>query len=567
MSEWRAGSDDERGESDSEPPVVRRRLHKGERPSSAARNSDHEEEEVAPKPKAPPPSVYESVLSFVSVRESRPDSCTADLATQPSSIASATLHPHQMSGLNWIKSRFELGISAMLADEMGLGKTLQAIAFLAYLQESAHQKRPAAADGDAVRVGPFLVLCPLTLIDNWKNELSSFAPNLLVETYCGNKSERESLQDEISAVVRAQPKAQRKDPLLPFHVLLTTYEYAINDVEFLSRFRFRACVIDEAHRAKNASSQLSQTLVHEYNIDWKLCLTGTPVQNNLGEVWSMLWFMQPELFADREQFLSEFDLLSNAPTRASKVAQAALTAEERTRRVSEMTSRLHDVIRPFMLRRMKDECALDIPPKREIILRTRLTRLQKGIYKNLLLKNFELIGAGDAKAQQSRSMINTVMSLRKCATHPYLFPGVEPEPFHEGPHIYTASGKFALLQKLLRVLKRRGRRVLLFSTSVQTLDIVQDFLSYESYTYERLDGSVRGEERYAAIQRFTKTNEEKKEEEEETFVFLLSTRAGGCGLNLTVADCVIFLDADWNPQAVRQRRHPHSLRTSGCSLA
>ena len=461
--------------------------------------------------------------------------------------------------------------TVLLPPQMGLGKTLQAISLLAHLYELAQQpnKNAAAAKADG-RVGPFLILCPLTVLDNWSRELETYAPALAVQVYTGSKAEREEMQDDIRACIRALPKSERKDPLLPFHVLLTSYESALNDSSFLGRFSWRALVVDEAHRLKNADSALAQTLRLEYHTAWRLFLTGTPVQNDLGELWSLLWGLHPELFAAKKQFVEEFAVLAPASSAAGSSARVAFSDPSRRAQAhQDALEHLHAVVRPFMLRRLKEECALDIPPKREVILRTHMTPLQKGIYKNLLLKNSDLLGAGaggggagsgGARVPSARALVNIVQSLRKCATHPYTLAGVEPEPFREGPHIYESSGKFVLLVKLLRVLKRLGRRVLLFSTSVQSLDVTQDVLTYLGYSYERLDGSVRGEERFQAVANFSRTTGAAPvggrggggagAAAEPTFVFLLSTRAGGVGLNLTVADTVIFLDSDWNPQQV-----------------
>jgi SNF2 family DNA or RNA helicase len=583
MSEWKAGSD-----SDDDAPIIaatKKRPTKGERQrldddseySAAAESSKHRGSKRNSGPNSPSASadeadgedgaVYEAVKRFLRQKEtahaSKEDAApstdpghgvTPDVLTQPALLTGAKMHPHQMSALNFIKSRFELGLSLILADEMGLGKTLSSISFLAYLQDiaaaSASQKnsKPNSASSAAAspRVGPFLVICPLTVLENWHNELSNFAPSLLVQSYTGTRPEREEIQDDIKACIMEQPKLERKDPVYPFHVLLTTYECVINDCEFLSKIKWRVGIVDESHRLKNSESALSQTLISDYRIAFKLLLTGTPLQNNLGELHSLLWFLQPSVFRSKKAFVKEFEVLGNQHSPQLKAHLASMSEAARELFLQEKLDHLHEILRPFMLRRLKEECELNIPPKREIILKTPLSASQKSIYKNLLLKNFDLIGAAGGKAQNSRALLNVVQSLRKCSTHPYLFPGVEPEPFEEGPHIYQASGKFKLLAKLLRTLKKQGRRVLLFSTSVQTLDIVQDTLSFLGYTYERLDGSVRGEERFLAIERFTKQGNTV----EETFVFLLSTRAGGVGLNLTVADTVIFLDSDWNPQMV-----------------
>jgi len=560
---------------------------------------EDDDEKPAPKAKSRPKSDLSSnepvstrVLSFLALNESSlgvPVSSrmrsmqpgkglTPDLVLQPrcmcgESGAGIELRPHQLAGLNWIKARYERGLSCLLADEMGLGKTAQAIAFLSYLYDLAQSPTTSSSSsGHNERIGPFLVVAPLTVLDNWASEFASFSPSFLIQVYTGSKSERQAIQDSIREYIRAQPKSQRSDPELPFHVLLTTYECILNDVDFLSRFRWRAAIIDEAHRLKNSESALSRCLLSDYSLSWKLLLSGTPLQNNLAEIWSLLHFMQPSVFDEKEAFIQEFKILEPSKRPQHQPPQQQQGVSDAVDYSNSM-SMLHSMLRPFLLRRLKSQCALDIPPKSEVILRTGLTNLQRNIYKNLLLKNWNMIGSATATTtmmnngenemdgssptpapsssaannKNMRALLNLVQSLRKCVVHPYLFPGIEPEPFREGPHLYESSSKFRLLVKLLAILKRQNRRVLLFSTSVATLDIVQDVLSLLKYSYERLDGSVRGEERYQAIERY-KGSSHTTSSDGPTFVFLLSTRAGGVGLNLVQADTVIFLDADWNPQ-------------------
>ncbi|ELV11677.1 Chromodomain-helicase-DNA-binding protein 1-like protein [Tupaia chinensis] len=198
-----------------------------------------------------------------------------------------------------------------------------------------------------------------------------------------------------------------------------------------------------------------------------------------------------------------------------------------------LASELHKLLQPFLLRRVKAEVATELPKKTEVVIYHGMSELQKKYYKAILMKDLD---AFENEMAKKVKLQNILSQLRKCVDHPYLFDGVEPEPFEVGDHLIEASGKLHLLDKLLN---SRGHRVLLFSQMTQMLDILQDYMDYRGYSYERVDGSVRGEERHLAIKNFG---------QQPIFIFLLSTRAGGVGMNLTAADTVIFVDSDFNPQ-------------------
>eukprot|EP00026_Physarum_polycephalum_P001249 Phypoly_transcript_01250.p1 GENE.Phypoly_transcript_01250~~Phypoly_transcript_01250.p1 ORF type:complete len:1141 (+),score=298.60 Phypoly_transcript_01250:98-3520(+) len=436
---------------------------------------------------------------------------------QPPGIK-ATMRNHQLVGLNWLISRYENKINCILGDEMGVGKTLQAIAMLSYLQ-----------DEKKIR-GPFLVVCPLSILQNWQDELSKFAPKLVVKTYIGDKDEREDLRSGIVDEILKLPKSQQKDPQLSFNVLLTTYDMIISDFEFLSSFKWRYAVLDEAHKLKNSGTVLYKTFQSEFKLLSILLMTGTPVQNNLQELHCLLHFLMPKLFTSTPVIFESW-FVHKKGKKQKQAGEAELEPE-----AAEV---LHEILRPFFLRRTKEEVLKDLPPKSEIILYSGMSAMQKKYYKWILTKDVNAL-ASTAKT----TLMNIIVQLRKCCNHPYLFEGAEPMFDGEyvlGDHIISNSGKMVLLDKLLQKLKKEGHRVLIFSQMTRTLDILQDYLHYRNYTYERLDGSVRGEERFLAVKNFTEQN--------EAFVFLLSTRAGGLGLNLTQADTVIFFDSDYNPQS------------------
>uniref|UniRef100_A0A8C2AM47 Chromodomain-helicase-DNA-binding protein 1-like n=1 Tax=Cyprinus carpio TaxID=7962 RepID=A0A8C2AM47_CYPCA len=400
---------------------------------------------------------------------------------------------YQVDGVRWLSQCMKNQQGCILGDEMGLGKTCQTISLLAY------------ARGCLKMNGPFLVLCPLSVLENWRQELERFCPSLSVICYTGDKERRAELQKEL-----------RNDQ--HFHVLLTTYEVSTPEICNTDNCIQRGCIpslfVDEAHRLKNQESLLHQTL-KEFTVGFRVLLTGTPIQNNLQEVYSLLTFIQPSLFLPEavEDFVSYITLLF-------------LSAADE----------LHRVLQPFLLRRVKAEVAAELPKKTDLVVFHGLSALQKRYYKAILMRDLD---AFRTDQNTKTRLLNILMQLRKCVDHPYLFDGVEPEPFEMGEHLVKASGKLSLLDTMLAYLQEGGHRVLLFSQMTRMLDILQDYLEYRGYSYERLDGSVRGEERNLAIKNFSS---------KDVFIFLLSTKAGGVGMNLTAADTVIFVDSDFNPQ-------------------
>ncbi|KAG0627932.1 hypothetical protein M758_2G239400 [Ceratodon purpureus] len=418
---------------------------------------------------------------------------------------------------------------------MGLGKTLQSIALLAYLKSARSSK------------GPFLVICPLSVTEGWALEMARFAPHLRVLRYVGNKEEREELRQKICEHVNEQAPQARANPELPFDVLLTTYELAMADVTFLSRMRWCYAIVDEAQRLKNANSVLYKTLDEQYMLPRRLLLTGTPVQNNLTELWALLHFCMPLVFGDLEGFLDVF-----GPAAAETHKDSDKVADTEDSRLA----MLREIVKSFMLRRTKAALvhskALVLPPLSEVTIFSPMANLQKHVYVSVLKKESpKLVGDNSGP---TTSLQNIVMQLRKACSHPYLFDGVEPEPFQEGEHIVEASGKLKMLDMMLKKLHAGGHRVLIFAQMTRTLDILQDYLEYRRYSYERLDGSVRAEERFDAVRSFSADHSKRggAPSSGSAFVFLLTTRAGGVGLNLVAADTVIFYEQDWNPQADKQ---------------
>ncbi|XP_055817519.1 probable helicase CHR10 isoform X1 [Solanum dulcamara] len=415
---------------------------------------------------------------------------------------------------------------------MGLGKTLQAISLLSYLK--VYLKTP----------GLFLVLCPLSVTDGWMSEMAKFSPKLRVLSYTGEKEHRHNLRRKIYEHMNREASDAKS---LPFDVLLTTYDIVLLDEDFLSQVPWHYAIIDEAQRLKNPSSVLYNVLKERFLMPRKLLMTGTPIQNNLSELWALLHFCMPSVFGTLEQFLSAFK-------------EAGDPSCPEADKAKEQFKILKYVIGAFMLRRTKSQLiklgTLVLPPLTEITVMAPFVSLQKKIYMSILRKELTQLLALASGAPNTRSLQNIVIQLRKACSHPYLFAGIEPEPYEEGEHLVQASGKLLILDHLLQKLHACGHRVLLFAQMTQTLDILQDYLELRKYSYERLDGSIRAEERFAAIRSFShqSVNNRSKVEAETSaaFVFLISTRAGGVGLNLVAADTVIFYEQDWNPQVDKQ---------------
>ncbi|KAF5193933.1 Chromatin remodeling [Thalictrum thalictroides] len=448
----------------------------------------------------------------------------------------ASLKPHQIEGVCWLIRRYLLGVNVILGDEMGLGKTLQAIAFLSYLKV----RRMVS--------GPYLVLCPLSVVDGWISEVAKFCPGLRVLRYIGDKEIRRGLRRTMYENVNKQSSISHEQSDLPFDVLLTTYDIVLMDQDFLCQIPWHYAVIDEAQRLKNPSSVLYSVLEQRFIIPRRLLMTGTPIQNNLSELWALMHFCLPKTLGPLEQFLSTFKEAANP------------SSGHDDSKVKEQFKILKFILGAFMLRRTKsvliESGTLVLPPLTEITVMAPLVSLQKKVYLSILRKELPKLLAFSSGATGHQSLQNIVIQLRKTCSHPYLFPGIEPEPYEEGEHLIEASGKLIILDQVLQKLHVAGHRVLLFAQMTHTLDILQDFLELRKYTYERLDGSVRAEERFAAIRSFShqpdKVFLDSESNQQGAFVFMISTRAGGVGLNLVAADTVIFYEQDWNPQVDRQ---------------
>ncbi|KTG04276.1 hypothetical protein cypCar_00039843 [Cyprinus carpio] len=495
-------------------------------------------------------------------------------AQQPKLFTGGVMRWYQVEGIEWLRMLWENGINGILADEMGLGKTIQCIAHIAMMVEKKV-------------LGPFLVVAPLSTLPNWISEFKRFTPEVSVLLYHGPQKERMDLVKKIR---------QAQGPLRMCPVVVTSFEIAMRDRKLLQRFHWNYMIVDEGHRIKNLNCRLVQEL-KMLMTDNKLLLTGTPLQNNLSELWSLLNFLLPDVFDDLKSFESWFDI-STITSDAENIV-----ANEREQNILHM---LHQILTPFLLRRLKSDVTLEVPPKKEIVVYAPLTNKQEAFYMAIVNKTIaKLLGQEkddsapvpltssgrpkrrtrkvvdysesntdsmkdlerylekvqkDMESQASSSPVvdvsmpvdaqvnlklqNILMLLKRCCNHAYLieYP-LDPATgeFKIDEQLVEASGKFLILDRMLPALKKRGHKVLIFSQMTSILDILMDYCYLRGYEYSRLDGSMSYTDRDENMKKFSS--------DPEVFLFLLSTRAGGLGINLTAADTVIIFDSDWNPQA------------------
>ncbi|ORY10055.1 SNF2 family helicase/ATPase-like protein PasG [Clohesyomyces aquaticus] len=553
-------------------------------------------------------------------------------ARQPKLVTGGTMRSYQLEGLEWLLSLYENGINGILADEMGLGKTIQTIALLAHLWEKKSY-------------GPFLIAAPLSTTSNWVEEFKKWTPSIPVVLYHGDKTERAKIR-------RSKLKNPGTDQ---FPVVVTSYEICMNDRKYLTGFGWQFIIIDEGHRIKNLDCRLIREL-QSYQSANRLLITGTPLQNNLTELWSLLHFLLPTVFDKLSTFEAWFDFSSLK----DKFSYEQLLSEERQQY---LVKSLHAVLKPFLLRRVKTDVESLMPKKREYVLFAPLTPMQRELYQAILdgtsrayleekaierlslstasgtstplsirskdgsrkrkalsdtntpnksakssreatpssaasrrgrgrpKKNYEELSDRkyfqeleaqenqpeseeeelDSEAEEERARVatfeiakrqllqkklgNPIMQLRLCCNSPYNFfnpfitaetSGSETFASETEPDetIVTTSGKMLLLDALLPPLLERGHKVLIFSQFTITLDLLSQYLTLRSWSHARIDGSVAQVDRQSQIRAFNNPPATKN----AVNVFLLSTRAGGQGINLASADTVILFDSDWNPQ-------------------
>uniref|UniRef100_A0A8C8IQK5 DNA helicase n=1 Tax=Oncorhynchus tshawytscha TaxID=74940 RepID=A0A8C8IQK5_ONCTS len=469
--------------------------------------------------------------------------------TQPSVLnRKLQLKPYQLIGLKWLLLLHQHKLNGILADEMGLGKTIQAIAFLGRLHQDGID-------------GPHLITVPSSTLDNWVRELKLWCPSLKVLVYYGSVEDRRYLRHDILS------------NQVDFNVIVSTYNLAIgndSDRSLFRKLRLKYAVFDEGHMLKNMNSLRYRHLM-AINAEHRLLLTGTPLQNNLLELMSLLNFIMPSMFSSSTaQIAKMFSMKSH---------------EEQSRFERDRIAQAKLIMKPFILRRVKSEVLKQLPAKEERLEFCTMSEKQQLLYQNMVGK-LKKSAIGEKKV-----LCNVMMQLRKMANHPLLHRQYytterleamshlmlkEPTHLDADPvliqedmavmsdfelhrlcqqysslHKYQLekdllldSGKFHLLQTLLATLKTKGDRVVLFSQFTMMLDIVEILLKHLGHRYVRLDGSTPIADRIVLIDDYNM--------DPEIFVFLLSTRAGGLGINLTSANVVIMHDIDCNPYNDKQ---------------
>ncbi|OCH88895.1 hypothetical protein OBBRIDRAFT_733561 [Obba rivulosa] len=453
-----------------------------------------------------------------------------ELDEQPKLVTGGVMKDYQLHGLSFLSWMYNNGMNCVLGDEMGLGKTLQTLSLLAYIQENFKGSHD-----------PHLIICPLSVLPSWLSEAARWVPSFRTLRFHGQQSERQRLKDGIRAGE------------IEFDICITTYEaYVAEDSWFKTR-RWMYCVLDEGHKIKNADTNVATKLQGLGSL-YRLVLTGTPVQNNLVELWGILHFLYPTIFTSASSFLfrSSFDLTRGTYDLRFIQAAEALLAK-------------------VMLRRTKAAVEMSVPPREELTVFVPMTEAQRFWTYRLLTrmdaldlesifeKDIGQVGEDEGRREvkrmleaqvkrgsageqsQWKKLMNVLIQLRKVCDHPYLLKDVAPEPFSLGEHIIASSSKLILLDKLLADLLPKGERVLIFSQWTNMLDLLEDFIALRRIRYARLDGSTTRPRRALDIKLF-------QQEKSPYDVFLISTKAGGLGINLTKATTVIMFDSDWNPQ-------------------
>ncbi|KMZ88363.1 helicase [Plasmodium vivax Brazil I] len=469
---------------------------------------------------------------------------------QPSILIGGTLMKYQLEGLEWLISLYNNNLHGILADEMGLGKTIQTISLFAYLKEfkwGGLSNGKSAPSSGRHKQPKNLIIVPLSTLPNWTSEFQAWCPSLKVITYRGTKCERRGLAKQMLES--------------EYDICLTTFDFAIKEKALLIKIFWTYIVVDEGHRMKNSKSRF-HIILKDFKSKQRVLLTGTPLQNNLSELWSLLNFLLPKIFSSCEDFERWFI----RPLHNDKdLPDVTITEEEQLL----IINRLHSVLLPFMLRRVKKDVLKSLPKRYEYNVHVDLSLHQKMLYRQIEMKGFTQINRNDGSIS-NKSCQNMVMQLRKVVNHPYLFL----QEYNIDEYLIKCSGKFEVLDRMLPKLLRFRHKTLIFSQMTKLMDVLCDYLDFRGHRFLRLDGNSSLHERRRIIEQFNRVDGGSGEAggaadgscagdnplhladsplgepnggHDETMIFMLSTRSGSLGLNLQTADTVIIFDSDFNP--------------------
>jgi ATP-dependent helicase STH1/SNF2 len=450
-----------------------------------------------------------------------------EVTEQPSLLVGGKLKEYQLQGIQWMVSLYNNHLNGILADEMGLGKTIQTLGLITYLMESKENS------------GPYLIIVPLSTMSNWELEFARWAPAVTVTVFKGDAKNRRHIYETVIEKNK-------------FNVCLATYEYVVRGKNWLKRVHWQHIIIDEGHRIKNHESRLSIVLHTYYTSRSRLLLTGTPLQNSLTELWALLNFLLPNVFKSADSFESWFA----APFAQLGVGNISATEEQAQLTEEEsllIIRRLHQVLRPFLLRRLKADVLRmgeQLPDKREHIIVCEMSAWQRIMYLDIVKSNPILFTDRHGRRRFDK-LSNPAMQLRKCVNHPYLFHQDHSALVVDSPDLWRCAGKFDMLDACVTKFLKSGHRILIFNQMTKVVDLQSRLLRYRKISFYRLDGSTPPEDRKRMVSDF---NDNKS----DVNVFLLTTRAGGLGVNLQTADTVIIFDSDWNPsmdQQAQDRAH------------
>ncbi len=429
-----------------------------------------------------------------------------NIELKPTTQLKATLRPYQLAGAQWLWEHHQKGLGACLADDMGLGKTLQCIVLLDFYKKRLEEKKEQEPISLDLFINPqhdkkslqTLIVCPSSLVFNWHQEFKKFAPHIIVRIHTGKDREKSS------------------SSLIYSDITITSYSIILRDIEWFKSHRFSYLILDESQQIKNKDSKIFKA-INQIETQHKISLSGTPIENSLSDLWSQMQFVNPNLLGDYKKFDHYFK-------KPIEKLQDELAISE-----------LKLLVKPYILRRTKEQVLQDLPPLTEQVFYSELTPPQKEIYETTksAARN-QLLTVVTQESINKLMILNTLLKLRKLSNHPVL----------EEKESKIESGKFNDVTLYLETLIKSKQKTLIFSSFVEHLKLYTDWCVQRDVPFALLTGGTKVENREAEINKF--------QENKEVNLFFISLKAGGVGLNLTKASFVLLLDPWWNPFAEKQ---------------